>query len=108
MSRRAILPIGLWLAGLAVAAVLAAHTRYVADMSAFLPAHPTAEQRLLTDLLRSGPASRTILVALEGGSAAVRARLSIAIADRLRREPAFLAVTNGDTADVGRGRAFRS
>ena len=106
MSRRAALPLGLWLAGLALAAVFAARTRYVADMSAFLPAHPTAEQRLLTDLLRSGPASKTILIALDGGSAPARARLSEAIAARLRGNAAFLSVANGDAADAGRGRAF--
>ncbi|MDE2347401.1 MAG: MMPL family transporter, partial [Gammaproteobacteria bacterium] len=106
MTGRRSLPIALWLAGLAVAAVLAARTRYVADMSAFLPADPTPAERLLTDLLRSGPASRTILVALQGGTATARARLSMHIADQLRRDPAFLAVANGDAADAERGRRF--
>ena len=41
-------------------------------------------QRLLVDQLREGPASRVILIALERGDAEIRARISVAMARRLR------------------------
>ena len=37
--------VGLWLAGLAVCALVAARTHYVADLSAFLPAFLSLENR---------------------------------------------------------------
>ena len=73
MTGRKLFLIGGWLAFILLAAAIAARARYVADLSAFLPARPTPAQRLLVDQLRSGPASRLILIALERGDAAARA-----------------------------------
>ncbi len=106
MKHRATAALALWLAVLAVAAVLAARARYVADLSALLPVHPTHEQRLLADLLRSGPASTTILIAIDGADAAARAHASVALAARLRREHRFVAVENGDAREAARERRF--
>ena len=89
------LPLLLWLALLAGGALVVARARFTADMSAFLPAHPTAEQRLLVDELRDGMASRLILVAIDGGDAAARARASIELARQLGASPAFVSVANG-------------
>ena len=76
------------LAGLLVfAAIVVARAHYITDLSAFLPANPTPEQQLLVDQLRDGPASRLILVAIERGDSATRARISIDMADRLRKDP---------------------
>ena len=69
MTARKLRRIGGWLALILLAAAIAAHARYIADLSAFLPARPTPAQRLLVDQLRSGPASRLILIALQGGDA---------------------------------------
>jgi predicted exporter len=98
--------IGGWLALILLAAVIAAHARYIADLSAFLPARPTPAQRLLVDQLRSGPASRLILIALQGGDAATRARLAAAMAARLRTEPEFTSVNDGEDATADRDRDF--
>ncbi|NUO73321.1 MAG: hypothetical protein HOQ10_11470, partial [Frateuria sp.] len=43
-----------WLALLAVGVWLCARAQYVADLSAFLPSAPTAEQRVLLAQLKSG------------------------------------------------------
>ncbi|MEO7056597.1 MAG: hypothetical protein ABI281_04175, partial [Caldimonas sp.] len=66
-GRRGFVAVGLWLAACAIAAVLALRANYVADLSAFLPAAPTAEQAVLLDQLKSGVASRLVLVGIVGG-----------------------------------------
>jgi predicted exporter len=87
MSARKAGVVGAWLCALAAAAWIAAHARYVTDLSAFLPSHPTPEQRLLIDQLREGPASRLMLIGIEGADSAQRAALSRALAGRLRADP---------------------
>lgn len=85
----------------ALAALVAAHATYTADLSAFLPRAPTADQRLLTEELRSGLASRLIMVAVEGGAdATARAQVTADLAQRLRAEPAFAEVNDGDLGEL--------
>ena len=78
--------------------MIALRTRYVADLSAFLPSAPTPEQAVLLDQLKSGSASRLILVGIEGGDAATRNAASQRLGARLRETPHFASVDNGDTA----------
>jgi len=85
-----------WLAALALGAIVIAHTRFSADLTAFLPAAPDARQRALVEQLKSGIAARTLLIAIRGGEPAQRAAASRALADRLRADPAFEQVLNGD------------
>ena len=103
--RRASVP-ALWLCCLALAAVIVARARYITDLSAFLPATPTPTQQLLVDQLRDGPASRLILIAIEGGDAAARARASAAMAQRLRNDRQFSSVNNGEPVTAERDREF--
>jgi predicted exporter len=93
------------LLGMAAAAV-AARATYTTDLSAFLPRSPSATQRLLVEQLRSGPAARLILVAIEGGQPHTRALLSSELARRLRADPRFAAVNNGDSTGLDRDREF--
>lgn len=104
MSRRR-LAIAAWLAGLALCAWQVAQTRFVADLSSFLPSDPTPEQRLLVDQLRDGAVSRIVLVAIEGADAPTRARHSQALAAALRADGRFASVANGaaGTFDNERG-----
>jgi predicted exporter len=104
LERRWIL--GLWLAGVAAAITVVAHTHYITDLSAFLPAHPTPAEQLLVDQLTDGPASRLILVSLEKGDAAVRARVSAAMAQRLRSDPRFSHIDNGESVTADQDREF--
>lgn len=97
MSRR-FAPVLLWLAALAAAAYVILHSRYTADMSAFLPSKPTAQEQVLVDQLRDGLISRLLLVGIDGGDAQTRAALSRELAVRLRHQEAFVSVDNGAQA----------
>jgi predicted exporter len=88
----------LWLACVLVAVAVAARTTYVADLSAFLPSTPSAEQAVLLDQLRSGVASRLVLIGIEGGTRETRSAASRQLAQALRQSGQFDAVHNGDNA----------
>ena len=98
--------VGLWLAGLAACIALVTQARFVADLSSFLPSAPTPEQRLLVDQLRDGAVSRMVLMGIEGTDAATRARLSHALAARLRDDRRFAFVGNGAGAGFERERGL--
>jgi predicted exporter len=98
------LAVGAWLAGLALCAFQIYHTRFVADLSAFLPAAPTAEQRFLVDQLRDGAISRVMLIGIEGSDAATRARVSNAMAQKLRGDSLFASASNGAATGFERER----
>ncbi|MDE2370137.1 MAG: MMPL family transporter [Burkholderiales bacterium] len=97
--RRRIAVLLLWLALLAAAGWQIAHTRFVADLSAFLPAHPDPQQRVLIEQLQSGVPARTLLMGIDGGAAKSRADASRALAAALRASGLFEQVQNGQTDD---------
>lgn len=88
----------LWLGCLAAAIWLTVRANYVADLSAFLPSSPTPEQAVLLDQLRSGVATRLVLIGIEGGSAPERVDASVKLARALRDSGVFESVNNGDTS----------
>ena len=96
-SRRGAFAVAIWVLALAVAIVVAVRARYVADLSAFLPSAPTPEQAVLLDQLKSGAASRLVLVGIEGGDVSARAEASHRLATALRASGLFASVDNGDT-----------
>jgi len=104
--RRARTAIVLWLVFILVCAITISRSQFTTDLSAFLPRSPTPEQQLLLDQIRNGLASRLILVGLEGTDAPTRARLSKQIAQRLRADPAFVSVNNGEPVNTERDHAF--
>jgi predicted exporter len=65
------------------------------DLTLFMPQGATAEERLLLDELREGPAGRLILLAVEGGSSSARARISRQLASQLQSIGLFTRVSNG-------------
>src|SRR5438105_15516174 len=87
----------IWAVLAIIAAAIVAHASYTADLSAFLPRSPTATQQLLIEQLRSGPAARLLLLAIEGGSGAERSQVPAELARRLRADPALGA---GNTRDA--------
>src|SRR3984885_6425830 len=106
MSRPRLAVLAVWLCCLALGAVIGARAHYITDLSAFLPAKPTPAQQLLVDQLRDGPASRLILMAIERGDAGARAQVSGAMASRLRRDPQFSSINNGQPVTAERDREF--
>lgn len=105
LSRRR-LALAAWLIGVAICCIVIARTTFTADLSAFLPQSPTKEQQVLLDQLREGVVSRLILVGIEGGDAQARASLSKEMAKRLRSDPAFVTVNNGEPVNAQRDQAF--
>ncbi|MDP2266534.1 MAG: MMPL family transporter, partial [Thiobacillus sp.] len=103
---RGITAIVLWLVFLLACAGIISRTHFTTDLSAFLPRSPTPEQQLLMDQLRDGLASRLILVGIEGADAPTRAELSKQVAQRLRADPAFASVNNGEPVNAERDRAY--
>jgi len=61
-----------------------------------MPAPTTPDQKLLMDQVGEGPGSRLLLVAIDGGDDTAKAALSRGLAVRLRTDPAFSQVVNGD------------
>ncbi|QCP48894.1 hypothetical protein FAZ95_06660 [Trinickia violacea] len=96
----------LWLLFLVVCAVLIHRASFTADLSAFLPRAPSAAQRVLVDQLREGIVSRLMLVAIEGGDAQGRATLSKQLAARLRGDPQFASINNGEPVTEARDQQF--
>ncbi len=98
-----------WLALMALGAWLAHSASYVADLSAFLPSAPTAEQRVLLEQIKRGAGARVVLIGVRGGDtagelgdagAARRADASRTLAAALRASGRFDAVHNGDNTDA--------
>jgi predicted exporter len=100
------LPVSLWLLAMAVCALIVARASFTADMSAFLPKAPTPEQQLLVDQLSEGVVSRLMLAGIEGADAPVHAAVSRRMAEKLRADPRFVAVSNGESAGMERDQAF--
>lgn len=100
MSRRAraAAVLGWLLLSAAAAWILYAHTRVTTDLTVFLPRHASPVEQVLVDQLRDGVASRLTLVGLSGASPAELARSSKALAARLRQNPLFDYVGNGEDA----------
>ena len=100
MSRAAFRPrvtaLVLWLIFVAACLAVVARSQFTADLTAFLPKTPTAEQQLLVDQIKDGVISRMILVGIEGGDAPTRASLSKALGASLRQDQQFSAVANGE------------
>ncbi len=104
--RHSIAAIALWLAFLLACVAIISRAHFTTDLSAFLPRTPTPEQKLLMDQLRDGLASRLVLVGIEGADAPTRALLSKQTAQRLRADPAFVTVNNGEPVNAERDRTF--
>ncbi|NLZ40171.1 MAG: transporter, partial [Comamonadaceae bacterium] len=90
--------VALWLLALAAAALQIARSPLSTDLSAFLPRSVEPQQRVLVEQIEDGAPARTLLVAIEGGSAAQRAAASRALAAALRASGRFAQVGNGERA----------
>ena len=100
------LPIVLWLVALLACVAVIARTTFVADLSAFMPRAPSERQQMLMDQFKDGIIARLIVVGIEGGDAAERARLSKSLSAALRQQAAFIGVQNGSATDLALDRAY--
>lgn len=96
MTRHARWVLLVWLLVVLAAVGQILRTRFSADLGAFLPANPDAQQRVLIEQLESGLPARTLLIAIEGGHAKDRADASRALAQALRASALFEQVQNGE------------
>ncbi len=86
----------LWLTALVAGLVVIARSQFSADMSAFLPAAPDAEQQVLIEQLHGGVPARTLLLSIDGGTMAQRIDASRRLAAALRGDARFEQVQNGE------------
>jgi predicted exporter len=98
--------LGAWLIGIVVCCLVISRSSFTTDLSAFLPKSPTREQQVLLDQLSDGVVSRLVLIGLEGADAATRAALSKEMAGRLRGDPVFVTINNGEPVHAEKDRAF--
>lgn len=68
------------------------------DLRLFMPSPETRTERLLLEEIGESPASRLLLVSLDGAEPEILAESSQALADALRSDPQFGLVSNGATA----------
>ncbi len=95
----ALFALSLWVVVLVAAGFYAErHLSVRNDLRLFLPKPATAVERLLLEGIGEGPATRVLVVALEGAPPEQLADASRALVDALRGDPAFLLVANGDFA----------
>jgi len=106
LRSRGLPAIALWLAFILVCGIIISRSQFTTDLSAFLPRSPTPEQQLLLEQIRDGLASRLILEGVEGVDAPTRAHLSKRITQRLRADPDFVSVNNGEPVSAKYDRDF--
>ena len=99
LTRFALLILFLWIA------LLAGLTWFVqrqlqigTDLRLFLPSPTTAEQQLLLEEIGEGPASRVMVIALEGATPEQLADTSRSLVERLQTSPYFRLVSNGEVS----------
>lgn len=96
----------LWLLFTTVCVLLISRATFSTGLSAFLPSHPTATQKILLNQLQNGIATRIILVGIEGADTPLLARISKTIAHRLRPHSDFVSVHNGEAKQSQSDRHF--
>lgn len=106
MSSTRAAALSVWLIAIAIGVAIIARARFSADLSAFLPRTPTRDQRLLIDQLQNGLAAHLVLIGIEGGDAAERARVARRMTAELAVQDAFATVQDGAGSGLERDREF--
>lgn len=85
----------LWLVVMLAGVLVVLQSRFVADLSFFLPSHPSKEQQVLVDQFKEGTVSRLLMAGIAGGNPQLRAQASQALRQQLEKQGQFLLVQNG-------------
>ncbi len=96
----------LWLLAMLAGGLIALNSRFVADMSFFLPSQPSAEQKVLIGQMKEGAVSRLLMLSIGGGDARQRAQASQALRERLAGRDEFLSAQNGASASLDAEKDF--
>jgi predicted exporter len=97
LTRRALLILFVWVVLLAGLTWFVQRQLQVGtDLRLFLPSPTTAEQQLLLEEIGEGPASRVMVIAMEGAPPEQLADASRALMESLQPSPQFRLVTNGE------------
>jgi predicted exporter len=96
----------IWAVTMLAAILVIAQTRFIADLSAFMPKAPSERQQMLVDQLRDGAISRLVLIGIEGGDATARATQSRQLKAQLSGNAMFTAIENGDRATQERDQRY--
>jgi predicted exporter len=96
----------IWLLAMLAGVVIVWNSRFAADMSFFLPAHPSPGQQVLVNQIKEGVVSRLLMIAIAGGDADQRATLSRDLRRRLKNGERFASVQNGEAGSHDADREF--
>ena len=89
-----------WLAAAAVAAgILVTQLHLSFDLSAFLPKRTTLAHDILIEQVRSGPASRLLVIGIGGAGDDRVVAAGRSLQQALDGHPAFLSVLNGEFSE---------
>lgn len=105
-SRRPVQAWLLWLLLMAAGVLVIAQSRFVADLSFFLPSRPTPAQQVLISQFREGVVSRLLMLGITGGTPEQRARISRALQQQLSAAPEFAGIQNGSRNTSGAEQDF--
>ena len=97
------------LAAIAVCGWIVARAPIATDIAAFLPGPATPEQRLLAEQLKDGIAARLVLIGVavpDEAHTLEAARVAQALTRRLRADPHFAFVADGEAKDFERDRVL--
>lgn len=100
MKWPAVRALGIWLALMLGGVAVVWHSRFTADMSFFLPSHPSPQQRALVSQLQDGTVSRLLMVGISGGDEKQRAKVSHQLRQQLAADPDFVSVQNGEAGGL--------
>lgn len=104
MTRTALRALLIWLLAMLIGGLIAWHSRFSADMSFFLPAQPSAEQKVLIEQIQEGAVSRLLMLGIAGGDATQRAAVSRELRGQLAKMPEFVSVQNGEAGSLDHDR----
>jgi len=103
--RRSAWIIAWWSLLVAIAIGISYTVKISGDLRSFMPPAQSDDQKLLMDEIGNGPASQLLLLAIgngptESGPQEKLAALSTSLAEKLRNDPNFARVINGENLDV--------